>query len=90
MNNTFFGRLSGLCLMLMVSHWALAEDRQPALSAASVEGTESPVAAWGKARASADFSGLVLIIRGDEILFEQGFGLADKENNQAFSVGQFW
>jgi CubicO group peptidase (beta-lactamase class C family) len=85
MNNMFLGRLLGL-LIFMVSHWVFAEDWSPAFSVASLDETESPFATWSKARTAADFSGSVLIIRGGDILFEQGFGLADKENIQVFSA----
>ncbi|ACE85181.1 serine hydrolase domain-containing protein [Cellvibrio japonicus] len=47
---------------------------------------ESPMETWSKARASSDFSGSVLIVKGDDILFEKGFGLADKESNQPFTA----
>lgn len=66
MNNMLFG----LCLMFMVSHWAFVEDLQPAQSGASVEESESRLAAWSRARASADFSGSVLIVRGEDIILE--------------------
>lgn len=86
MKTTFFGQLFSLCLMLGTSCWVFAEDRQAELSAASVAESESPLAAWSRTTASSDFSGSVLIVRGEEILFEQGFGLADKENNQPFTT----
>lgn len=91
MHNIFFGRLFGFYLLFMSSyqimgiHEVLAGDLQPTFPAASVE-TESPVTAWSQAKALSDFSGAVLIIRGDEVLFEQGFGLADTENKQLFTA----
>lgn len=85
MYRIFFGGLSGLCLMLMVSHWVFAEE-QKTLLAESIEETKLSVATWSRMRASTGFSGSVLLIRGDEILFEQGFGLADKESNQPFTA----
>jgi len=45
-----------------------------------------PMEAWSKARASSDFSGSILIVKGDEIVFERGYCLADKENNQPFTA----
>lgn len=41
---------------------------------------------WSNARASSDFSGIVLIIKDNKILFDKGFGLADKENHKPFTA----
>lgn len=46
----------------------------------------TPMEAWSTARASSEFSGSVLIVKGEDIVFERGYGLADKENNQAFTT----
>lgn len=57
----------------------------PTFSIAADELT-SPMEAWSKARAGSDFSGSILIARGDTIVFERGFGLADIEHNQSFNA----
>lgn len=57
----------------------------PVFSMAANE-QQSPMEAWSKARSAADFSGSILIAKGDDIVFERGFGLADKENNSPFSA----
>ena len=85
MKTILFGRLFGLCLMLGSNCWAFAGDLRPALAASTGE-TESPLATWSRAAATANFTGSVLVVRGEEVLFEQGFGLADKENNRPFTA----
>lgn len=47
---------------------------------------ESPLAAWVADKVQSDFSGVVLVARGDAILFEKGFGLADVDNNLPFTT----
>jgi CubicO group peptidase (beta-lactamase class C family) len=58
------------------------------ISVFSVAANELPssMEAWSKARATSEFSGSVLIAKGDDIVFEQGFGLADIEQNQSFTA----
>lgn len=47
---------------------------------------ESPLAVWASDKAKSDFSGVALVARGDDILFEKGFGLADVENRLPFTT----
>lgn len=53
---------------------------------ASASEPASPIETWSSARESSDFSGAVLIIKGDNVLFDKGFGLADKENSKPFTA----
>lgn len=85
MKTMFFGGLFSLCLMLGMNCWAFAEDLGLALAASTGE-AESPLVTWSRAFATANFTGSVLVVRGEDVLFEQAFGLADKENNRPFSA----
>lgn len=46
---------------------------------------ESPMEAWRKSKMTTDFSASVLISKDNDVVFEQGFGLSDKENKVNFT-----
>lgn len=95
MNNRWFGRYLGFFFLISLSQWCFAEDSQVSRSDVSVVGTsmsvetsleqESYLSQWSKTAAASGFTGAVLVIKGEDILFEQGFGLADKENKKPFT-----
>lgn len=47
---------------------------------------EPPTAAWLNHQASTNFSGVILVARHKDILYEQGLGFADRENQLLFTT----
>ena len=66
----------------------LAPAAAPAQSAGAAEGLEAAVDAYvAPLRALDVFSGVVLVARGDSVLFQKAYGMADVEHGIALAPG---